>query len=356
MTASTLTQVAPPRVSCSSHASIINLMQSEDNSTGIEEFAAEVREGLQAKPRTLPWTYFYDEIGSRLFESICTLPEYYLTRTEDEILVRHADAMVRTLGVEGTKHDQATIIELGSGSAIKTERLIAAGLRCHGRLHYVPIDVSYSALEDSARRLTGRFPTLRVTGYVADYRPGLERIMARSSGPRLIVFLGSSLGNYEPAAASSLISMVARMMRPTDRFLLGTDMSKATALLEAAYDDDQGVTAAFNLNLLRRINRELGADFQVDAFKHRAIFNPTRGRVEMHLVSTREQTVAIPTAGLSVRFAEGETIHTENSHKYTQGQLAELRIQAGFVEDGEWTDPRGWFQLQRWRLRNVSCL
>ncbi len=174
--------------------------------------------------------------------------------------------MVAGLGAGDEIGVEPTIIELGSGSAVKTQRLLAAALRQHDQLHYVPIDVSPSALEDSAERLTRRFPELKVTGYVADYRRGLERIMARASGPRLIVFLGSSLGNYEIEAAVELLNMVRQTMRPDDRLLLGTDMAKDRSLLESAYDDSRGVTAAFNLNLLRRINRELGADFALEAF------------------------------------------------------------------------------------------
>ena len=244
---------------------------------------------------------------------------------------------------------EPTIIELGSGSAQKTQRLISAVLRRLGRLHYVPIDVSATALEESACRLTRQFPTLKVTGYVADYRSGLERIMSRARGLRLVVFLGSSLGNYEEEAAVELLSMIRKTMRPDDFLLLGTDLAKDPAMLEAAYDDSRGVTAAFNLNLLRRINRELGADFQLDAFEHRATYCPDRGRVEIHLVSTREQTVGIAAALSDFRFASGELIHTESSHKYTPEMLANLRNEAGFAEHAAWTDDRGWFRVQLWR-------
>jgi dimethylhistidine N-methyltransferase len=336
------------------------LIEPEESEAHVAAFAGAVRSGLLSEPKTLPWSYFYDEEGSRLFEAICRLPEYYLTRTEDAILRRDAEAMVDCLDPgpgrdegEGEEEDEATptIVELGSGSAFKTQRLIAAGLHRYGRLHYVPIEVSPTALEDSARRLGRRFPSLRVTGYVADYRRGLERITSRAKGPRLIVFLGSSLGNYEPAAAADLLAMIAGTMHPADRLLLGTDLAKDRALLEAAYDDAAGVTAAFNLNLLRRINRELGADFQVEAYRHRADYRPDRGRVEMHLVSACRQTVHVPAAELTIRFEEGESIHTESSHKYTSEMLLHLANAAGFVEEAAWTDRRGWFRLQCWRLR-----
>jgi dimethylhistidine N-methyltransferase len=325
------------------------LIEPENSEEHVAAFSRAVSEGLSSEPKTLPWTYLYDEEGSRLFEAICGLPEYYLTRTEDAILRREAELIVS--GWEfGPDEQEVTIVELGSGSAVKTQRLIAAALDRFRRLHYVPIDVSPTALEESARRLTRRFPALRVTGYVADYRRGLERITARATGPRLIVFLGSSLGNYDPGPAGELLAMIAATMRPADRFLLGTDLAKDRAVLEAAYDDRQGVTAAFNLNLLRRINRELGADFQVDAFTHRAAYHPEHGRVEMHLVSSRRQTVHLPASGLSVPFAEGETIHTESSHKYTLETLAGLASKAGLVEEAAWTDQRGWFRLERWAL------
>jgi L-histidine N-alpha-methyltransferase len=329
---------------------IIRLIEPEDSEEHVAAFSRAVSEGLSSEPKTLPWSYLYDEEGSRLFEDICKLPEYYLTRTEDAILRREANSMVS--GWEfGPEEQEMTIVELGSGSAVKTQRLIAAALSRSRQLHYVPIDVSPTALEESARRLARRFPALRVTGYVADYRRGLERITAKASGPRLIVFLGSSLGNYDPVPAAELLAMIAGTMRPADRLLLGTDLAKDRAVLEAAYDDRQGVTAAFNLNLLRRINRELGANFQEGAFTHRATYHPERGRVEMHLVSSRRQTVYLPISGLSVPFAEGETIHTESSHKYTLETLAHLASTAGLVEEAAWTDRRCWFRLGRWALR-----
>lgn len=329
---------------------IIRLIEPEDSDEHVATFSRAVSEGLCSEPKTLPWTYLYDEEGSRLFDEICKVSEYYLTRTEDAILRREAGSMVSGWALGPDEHD-FTIVELGSGSAIKTQRLIEAALSQFRRLHYVPIDVSPTALEESAGRLTRRFPTLRVTGYVADYWRGLERITAKASGPRLIVFLGSSLGNYDPVPAAELLAMIARTMRPADRLLLGTDLAKDRAVLEAAYDDRQGVTAAFNLNLLRRINRELGANFQVEAFTHRATYHPERGRVEMHLVSSRRQTVYLPVSGLSVPFAEGETIHTESSHKYTLETLAHLASTAGLVEEAAWTDRRGWFRLGRWAVR-----
>ncbi|HEX8200510.1 MAG TPA: L-histidine N(alpha)-methyltransferase [Isosphaeraceae bacterium] len=309
-----------------------------------ETLAAAVRRGLTARPKTLPCQYFYDEAGSHLFERICTLPEYYLTRTEDAILRRHADAMVA-----GWARPPA-LVELGSGSSWKTQRLIAAALGAYGTLHYVPIDVSPTILEESARALVRDFPGLRVTGYAADYRAALARLASRPRRPTLFVFLGSSLGNYAAPAAVDLLVRIARAMGPADRLLLGTDLAKDRPTLEAAYDDAQGVTAQFNRNLLARINRELGADFRPERFAHRAQYHPERGRVEMHLVSLEAQEVRIPGADLTVHFAEGESIHTENSHKYTRDDLRTLAQRSGFVEEAAWTDPRELFRVQRWRL------
>lgn len=308
-----------------------------------EAFARAVRDGLSRRPKTLPSQYFYDEAGSALFEQICRLPEYYLTRTEDAILREHAGAMV-----DGWP-SPPTLIELGSGSAEKTRRLIAAALEKYFRLHYVAIDVSDSAVEASTRQLVETFPALRVTGCVGDYHQSLADVAARLRGPKMVVFLGSSLGNYEPEAAAELLGNVARVMGPSDRFLLGTDLAKDAGVLEAAYDDAQGVTGRFNRNLLARINQELRADFAIDQFRHRAVYRPDLRRVEMHLVSLADQTVHIPGAGVTARFAEGESIHTENSHKYTPEVLHDLAARAGFVEEAAWTDAEGWFRVQRWR-------
>jgi L-histidine N-alpha-methyltransferase len=307
-------------------------------------FAEAVRKGLLAQPKTLPSSYFYDDAGSRLFERICRLPEYYLTRSEDAILREHADAMVA-----GWSSPPA-IIELGSGSAAKTQRLIAAALRRYGTLHYHPIDVSPTALEASAHALTERFPRLRVTGYVANYRESLTAVAAQIFEPKLWIFLGSSLGNYDPTEAVDLLVQVASTMGSDDRFLLGTDLSKDRAILEAAYDDSQGVTARFNKNLLVRINAELGADFDLDRFTHQAFYREDRDRVEMHLVSRTRQIVQIPGAGIAVEFQEGESIHTENSHKYTRSLLGALADRSGYIEEAAWTDPQRYFRVQRWRL------
>jgi L-histidine N-alpha-methyltransferase len=310
-----------------------------------DAFAQAVRAGLRSKPKTLPCRYFYDEKGSRLFEQICDLPEYYLTRTEDAILLEHAQAMV-----EGWLSDPV-MVELGSGSSSKTRRLILEALKAYGSLHYVPIDVSRTILEESAEALVEEFPELHVTGFAANYRDALAGVVERFDRPKLFVFLGSSLGNYESDQAIELLSLVARSMDPADRLLLGTDLDKNPKILEAAYDDAQGVTARFNLNLLERINRELGGQFDLDRFQHQARYRSDLRRVEMHLVSLEDQEVAITGAGLTIRLAEGESIHSENSHKYTPEMLEELAERSGFEQEAAWTDNQGRFRVQRWRLR-----
>ena len=327
--------------------SIIRTSETQNPKEGVEQhaFASAVREGLLARPKKLPFHYFYDEAGSTLFDEICNLPEYYLTRTEDGILKDHARAMVSGW------LEPPTLIELGSGSAKKTERLISASLEEYGRLHYVAIDVSASAVESSAKQLVKLFPTLRVTGVVGNYHENFSAIAKRFRGPKLVAFLGSSLGNYEPANAAALLDKVSRALAPEDRFLLGVDLSKSQVQLEAAYDDSQGVTARFNKNLLARINRELQADFSLELFRHKAVFREALGRIEMHLVSLAKQTVNIPIAGVRIPFLEGESIHTENSHKYTSEMLRDLASRSGFVEENAWTDSRNWFRVQSWFKR-----
>ncbi len=311
-------------------------------------FARAVRLGLRSDPKTLPCRYFYDDPGSILFEQICDQPEYYPTRTEDSILRDHADAMVAGWVAA------PVLVELGSGSSSKTRRLISAALRAYGTLHYVPIDVSRSILEESSQALIENYPGLRVTGYAANYRDALAGVAERFDGPKLYVFLGSSLGNYETDEAVDLLGLLARGMDPADRLLLGTDLDKDPKVLEAAYDDARRVTARFNLNLLARINRELGGRFDLDTFEHRSRYNPDRRRVEMHLVSQLDQAVDVPGAGLeAVRFARGESIHTENSHKYTPESLRTIADRSGFVEEAAWTDRQGRFRLQRWRPRTA---
>lgn len=299
--------------------------------------ARDVQAGLDASPRRLACRYFYDDEGSLLFEAICELPEYYLPRAEREILRAHAGELAE-LTPPGTR-----LIELGSGNAQKT-RLLLAPLLARGRLaRYVPVDISRAALDESARALLHDFPSLQVTAVAAEYEPGLAWLASEPPAPQLFVWLGSNIGNFDRHDAASFLARVRRLCRPGDRLLLGVDLRKQAATLEAAYDDARGVTARFNLNLLSRLNRELGADFALEGFRHRARYDETRGRIEMFLDSTRAQSVRIAALDRSFHFAAGEAIHTESSHKYSFAELDALAAASGFAVIRRFTDGAGRF-------------
>ncbi|HJT34247.1 MAG TPA: L-histidine N(alpha)-methyltransferase [Pirellulales bacterium] len=302
------------------------------------EFARDVTAGLQAEPKRLSCRYFYDREGSRLFAAICELPEYYLTRAETEILERHARE-IAALFPAGV-----TVIELGSGSAVKT-RLLLDALLPGRRVRYVPIDICRPVLEQSAADLLQRFGTLEIVAIAAEYHEGLRHLVSESDRPRLILWLGSNIGNFTRAEAAAFLRRIRDTMTPADRMLVGVDLRKDRAVLEAAYDDAVGVTAAFNRNLLARINHELDGNFELGAFRHRAIYNEDLGRIEMYLVSTRTQSVTIGRFGLTVRFAAGETIHTENSYKYSLAEIDALATAAGLQEQCSWQDAAGRFSL-----------
>lgn len=300
------------------------------------DFAQDVAAGLTDHPRRLHCRYFYDEQGSLLFEQICALPEYYLTRAETEILSHHAAELAALVPTNGT------LVELGSGSSVKTRLLIEALLRRHGRLHYAAIDISRSMLESSAHTLLADYPALEMTAVAAEYRAGLALLLqggeATAAGPRLILWLGSNVGNFHRDEAAAFLAGLRAGMRPGDRLLLGADLRKDRAVLEPAYDDAQGVTARFNLNLLARINRELGGDFVLDDFEHRAVYDEALGRVEIYIVSKRAQRVTVLGLGLEVEFAAGEAIHTENSYKYSLPEIATLAEAAGLYVERQWFD------------------
>jgi L-histidine Nalpha-methyltransferase len=304
-------------------------------------FAEDVRRGLTAAPKRLFPKYFYDELGSQLFEAICLLPEYYLTRAEAEIFADHSAEIVSA----AAQARRVTLCELGSGSASKTRRLIEALLARQDELLYVPVDISTAALEASAEALLEAFPRLSITAYAGDYDAALPRLPENfDEGARaLVLFLGSNVGNFDRGEARDFLRTLRRALRPGDALLLGADLKKDARTLEDAYDDPVGVTAAFNLNLLARINRELDADFRVRDFRHVAAYNEAEGRVEMHLESLRRQRVEIRALGLSVLFDEGERVHTENSYKYDPDGLAALASAAGFRLARTWLDGRGRF-------------
>lgn len=305
-------------------------------------FAEDVYRGLSADSKTVPPKYFYDALGSQLFEAICLLPEYYPTRAETEIFTQHAIDIIQEAP------SPVTVVELGSGSSIKTRLLIDAILNRQGYLHYQPVDISPTILEQSAEKLLDAYPAVKITALAMDYTLGLGSIQMPVSENILVLFLGSNIGNYSPEESRALLRETRNALRPGDALLLGTDLNKPADILEAAYDDALGVTAAFNLNLLRRINRELHADFEIRDFRHRAIWNESLGRIEMHLVSRIEQQVRIEDIDLTIAFRKGETIHTENSYKFDPDQIAEMAIECGFRQHGTWLDSEKRFSCNLW--------
>lgn len=296
--------------------------------------AAAVRAGLSATPRTLPAWLFYDARGSELFEEITRLPEYYLTRAERQILDTHADEIV-ALAADGDDVP-LHVVELGAGHATKTQLILRAVVRRQGRCLYLPVDVSASALDAAVERLGREEPRVVVRPVAGTHGDALDAI--HNVGPRrLVLFVGSSIGNYEDDEAIALLAQVGRSLRRGAGLLLGTDRKKSPDVLIPAYDDAAGVTAAFDLNVLVRLNRELGADFALDAWRHEARWNEARSRIEMHLVSTRPQQVAIPGVG-AFAFDAGESIHTESSHKYDEPHVDRLLASAGFARVRTFTD------------------
>jgi dimethylhistidine N-methyltransferase len=298
--------------------------------TALPDIARMALKGLTAKRKTLPPSLFYDEEGCRLFYEITRLPEYYLTRTEVELLGR--------LGAEllppGMTH--GTLVEFGGSDETKARFL----LDLNGRFdHYISIDVAETALYAMRERLTRSHPRIEVVPVVADFMQALR--LPPFEGPRLGFFPGSTIGNLDPDAARSFLASARKVLTPQPWFLLGADLRKSPDILLPAYDDAAGVTAAFNRNLLVRLNREAGADFDLSAFRHEAVWNDAASRIEMHLVSTREQTVRLQ--GQEVHFDTSETIHTENSYKHTAEALAQIASAAGWRVHRSWTDPNELF-------------
>ncbi|MPZ08641.1 MAG: L-histidine N(alpha)-methyltransferase [Kiloniellaceae bacterium] len=305
---------------------------SEEHAAGTD-FGRSVIAGLAAAPKTLESKYFYDARGSRLFDRITGLAEYYPTRAETALLTAHAEAIARFVG------PQATLVEFGSGASVKTRILLDALPELRS---YVPIDISGEHLKAAAAGLAADYPT-PVIPLHADYTSAITLPPAVPQGRRVGFFPGSTIGNFEPAAAAAFLERARRLLGPDARFLVGADLQKDEERLLAAYDDAGGVTAAFNLNLLHRINRELGGDFDLAGFGHEARYNAIEARIEMHLVSRRRQQVSI--ARRRFDFAEGESIHTENSYKYTGESFAALARRGGWRPLAQWRDPDGLFSL-----------
>jgi len=305
-------------------------------------FYSDVVRGLLGHPKTLPCKYFYDEAGSRLFEQICELDEYYLTRTERAILLDHLEEICALCGPE------CLLVELGSGSSAKTRLLLD---HLDGLAGYVPIDIARAELESTSCQLQREYPDLEVMPVCADYHAPFELPRPSKFPRRTVVFFpGSTIGNFEPAAAGRFLREIALMLAPGDGLLVGVDLEKSPEVLEPAYNDAQGVTAEFNLNLLKRINRELGADFHLHSFRHRAIYNSDCCRIEMHLVSAGSQAVHLN--GCEVPFVSGAFIVTEHCYKYSVLSFSRLATRAGFQVMRVWTDPKQWFGV--WYLEKVQ--
>jgi dimethylhistidine N-methyltransferase len=296
----------------------------------------EIVSGLDRSPKSLPPKFFYDERGSALFEAICNLPEYYLTRTELQIMRENIDAIAESIG------PGACVIEFGSGSSLKTRILLEHLYQISASM---PVDISREHLAAAAAALARDFPAVEVLPVVADFMQPFELPSPRRPARRNVVYFpGSTIGNFTPDAAHQLLRVMHHEAGPGGALLIGADLKKDPAILHRAYNDDSGITAAFNLNMLRRLNREFGADFNLADFAHRAVWNEASGRIEMHLVSRRKQTVCV--AGRDFPLRAGEFIVTEHSHKYSLTEFRVMVQRAGFQAVEVWTDARDWFSVQ----------
>ncbi|MBE9210936.1 L-histidine N(alpha)-methyltransferase [Nostoc sp. LEGE 06077] len=299
---------------------------------------SDVVKGLTQIPKSLPPYYFYDDQGSDLFEEICELPEYYLTRTETAILQQYASEIAQITGA-------CELVELGSGSSTKT-RILLDAYQDLGYLHrYLPIDVSAGMLENSARKLLIDYPALQVYALAGTYEMALAQLPPKQSPNRMIGFIGSSLGNLKPEECNTFFSQITNALQVGEYFLLGVDLQKPKEILEPAYNDRQGVTAAFNINMLEHLNRRFEGDFDTTQFEHWAFYNETAHQIEMHLRSLRSQTVQLKSLNLSVNFAPGETILTEISRKFSLESIQQLLQTRGLVPIQTWTDSNQWFGL-----------
>ncbi len=313
----------------------LELRHGTSKESAYEPFVADILAGLRKQPKRISPIYFYDERGSQLFDRICELPEYYPTRTEMQILAGQGDSIARCIG------DDALLVEFGSGSSMKTRLLLD---RLSTLSAYVPVDISRSHLLNAAHGIAARYPHLEVLPVCADFTQPFPVPKPHRAARRIVVFFpGSTIGNFDPAEAVSLMRVMHEVAGAGGGLLIGADLVKDPAVLVRAYDDAAGVTAAFNLNVLRRLNRELRADFDLDSFRHRAVWNAAAGRVEMHLVSTRKQCAML--AGTAIEFAAGEPIVTEHCHKYTVTGFSTQAAEAGWRASERWLDERGAFSV-----------
>jgi dimethylhistidine N-methyltransferase len=310
-----------------------------------EAFTRDIAQGLAAPQKALPAKYFYDERGSQLYAQICALPEYYPYRAEQEILASHAAEIYADI-----RH--LALVEFGPGNATKTRYLLSQYERAGHPFLYCPVDISRSVLQESAQQLLAEYPHLSIRAMHADFAGNPGVIQALHVEKKAVAFFGSNLGNFTPQEGVDFLCSTAEIMQPDDVFLLGIDLKKPTAILLPAYNDAQGVTAAFNLNLLQRINRELGGNFDLHSFEHVALYNTEHGRIEMHLRSRRRQQVTIARTAQTVHFATGETIHTENSYKYTVDEVRDLGHRAHLTLSRTWFDRQRYFLLGLFRRQD----
>ncbi len=309
---------------------------SYDFKPGLERFLAEVLIGLRKPQKELPSKYFYDERGSKLFERICELKEYYITRIEASIMQAHIEEIVELIG------PQVLVIEHGCGNCEKVRFLMD---HLHDPVAFIPIDISMEQLLQVSRELDSIYPQLQVLPVCADYTGNFELPIPKRESKRTVVYFpGSTISNFDPIPVEHFLEHVANLCRSNGALLIGVDLKKDPAVLHDAYNDGEGLTAAFNLNLLERINRELGCDFQLDAFEHYAFYNPRESRVEMHLISQKNQVVHIN--GETISFIKGESIWTESSYKYNLDEFKRMAAVAGFRVERVWIDERQWFSVQ----------
>ena len=310
------------------------------------ENGADVVAGLTSMPKTLPCRYFYDAAGSALFEQICETPEYYPTRTERSILARHAGDIAALTG-------PCEMVELGSGSASKTRLLLDAYAEATDEVHFVPIDVSESVLRESSRDLVSRYGALSIRGFSGTYEQALAALHPAAAAARMFVFLGSTIGNFRNSERAAFVARIRDAMARGEYFLLGIDRRKDAAVIEAAYNDSQGLTARFNLNMLIHLNRRFHGDFAVDKFTHRAAYEPRRNQIEMRLESRAAQKATLRDLSLSVGLARGESIRTEISKKFDPVELAREFTAMGLRQVALWSDAKEWFSLVLFRFEGT---
>ncbi|MDP6501579.1 MAG: L-histidine N(alpha)-methyltransferase [Dehalococcoidales bacterium] len=307
-----------------------------DFKPGLDRFRAEVLSGLRKTPKELPSKYLYDEVGSYLYERICTLGEYYIPRTEAAIMEAHIEEIVELLG------PNVFFIEYGCGNCTKTRVLLDY---LPGVVAYVPIDISREQLLRVTKELTSHYPGLEMLPVCADYTSGFVLPTPTRPGNRAVVYFpGSTIGNFEPIPAKHFLGHIAEVCGPGGALLIGVDLKKDPGVLHNAYNDSQGVTATFNLNLLKRINRELNGNFQLEWFQHYAFYNTSEGRIDMHLVSLKEQVIHLD--NVPIPFTKGESIWTESSYKFDLDEFEQMAATAGFKVEQVWTDKRQWFSVQ----------